>query len=230
MIRKLLLIASAVAMPVGFIAATAGPASAGKVIDPTLAPATASCALSGGTLSFKVPIGIPTPGGYVAPAKNKGNQIKIAGVTLTCTSSVVTGSFTGTASGKIKTTHVGEDPATFYSCVALVGVDPGPGATLSGSLKIKWSPPVGQKFASSKSVISISSVLGGVNGGGNGTFTIPGNPGTGFISGSFPGSDAGASSSSTTATALTEAQIATQCSAAGGVSTIALGSGTSTLQ
>jgi len=230
MIRKLLLIASAVAMPVGLIAATAGTASAAKVIDPTLAPATASCTSSGGTLTFKVPIGIVTPGGYVAPAKNKGNQIKIAGVTLTCTSPAVVGSFTGTASGKIKTTHVGEDPATFYSCIALVGVDPGPGATLSGSLKIKWTPPFGQKFASSKSVISISSVLGGVNGGGNGTFTIPGNPGTGFISGSFPGGDSGASSSSTTATALTEAQIGTQCTQAGGVSTIALGSGTSTLQ
>jgi hypothetical protein len=230
MIRKLLLIATAVAMPVGFIAATAGTASAGKVVDATLAPATASCTSSGGTLTFKVPIGIVTPGGYVAPAKNKGNQIKIAGVTLTCTSSAVAGTFTGTASGKIKTTHVGEDPATFYSCIALVGVDPAPGATLSGSLKIKWSPPVGQKFASSKSVVGISSVLGGVNGGGNGTFTIPGNPGTGSISDSFPGSDAGASSSATTATALTEAQLATLCSAAGGVSTIALGSGTSTLQ
>jgi hypothetical protein len=230
MIRKLLLIAAAVAMPVGFIAATAGTASAGKVIDPTLAPATASCTSSGGSLTFKVPIGIVTPGGYVAPAKNKGNQIKIAGVTLTCTSSAVAGSFTGTASGKIKTTHVGQDPATFYSCVGLIGVSPQPGATLSGSLKIKWSPPVGQKFASSKSVSSISSVLGGVDGGGHGTFTIPGNPGTGFISGSFPGSDAGASSSSTSATALTEAQLAPLCEAAGGVTTINLGSGTSTLK
>jgi len=229
MIRKLLLIASAVAMPVGFIAATAGPASAGKVIDPTLAPATASCALSGGTLSFKVPIGIPTPGGYVAPAKNKGNQIKIAGVTLTCTSSVVTGSFTGTASGKIKTTHVGQDPATFYNCTGLLGVSPQAGATLSGSLKVKWTPPVGQKFASSKSVIGISSVLGGVDGGGHGTFTIPGNVGTGFISGSFPGSDAGASSLSTTATADTETILASVCTSAAGLGTINLGTGTATL-
>jgi hypothetical protein len=230
MIRKLLLIAAAVAMPVGFIAATAGTASAGKVIDPTLAPATANCTLSGGSLTFKVPIGIVTAGGYQAPAKNKGNQIKIAGVTLTCTSSVVTGSFTGTASGKIKTTHVGQDPATFYSCTGLLGVSPQPGATLSGSLKVKWSPPVGQKFASSKSVIGISSVSGGVDGGGHGTFTIPGNPGTGSITGSFPGGDAGASSISTTATADTEGQLATQCSSTGGLSTVNLGSGTATLQ
>jgi len=69
-----------------------------------------------------------------------------------------------------------------------------------------------------------------VNGGGQGTFTIPGNPGTGFIRGSFPGTDAGASSSSTTATLDTETQLASQCMAAGGLTTIALGSGTSTLQ
>jgi hypothetical protein len=230
MLRKLLLIAAAVAMPLGFIAATAGTASAGKTIDPTLAPATANCTTSGGSLTFKVPIGIVTAGGYQAPAKNKGNQIKVSGVTLTCTSSVVAGTFTGTASGKIKTTHPGQDPATFYSCVALVGVSPQPGATLSGSLKIKWSPPAGQKFASSKSVTGISSVLGGTDMSGHGTFTIPGNPGTGSISGSFPGADAGASSTSTTATSLTEAQIGAQCTQAGGVSTIALGSGTSALQ
>jgi hypothetical protein len=225
MIRKLLLIASAVAMPVGFIAATTGTASAGKVVDATLAPATASCALSGGTLSFKVPIGIPTPGGYVAPAKNKGQQIKIVGLGLTCTSSAVVGTFTGTASGKIKTTHVGQDPATFYNCTGLVGVSPQPGATLSGSLKVKWSPPVGQKFASSKSVIGISSVLGGATG----TFTIPGNPGTGSITGSFPGLDAGASMSATTMIAGGVGTLATECTSAAGLGTVALGTGTATL-
>jgi len=230
LIRKMLLIAAAVAMPVGLVAATAGTASAGKIVDPTLAPATANCTVSGGTLTFKVPIGIVTAGGYQAPAKNKGNQIKISGVTLTCTSSVVAGSFTGTASGKIKTTHPGQDPATFYSCTGLLGVSPQPGATLGGSLKVKWSPPVGQKFASSKSVIAITSTSGGVDMGGHGTFTIPGNPGTGSISGSFPGADAGASSSSTTATAETESQLAAQCQTSGGLASLTLGSGTATLQ
>ena len=166
-----------------------------------------------------------TPGGYVAPAKNKGNQIKIAGLGLTCTSSAVAGTFTGTASGKIKTTHVGQDPATFYNCTSLVGVSPQAGATLSGSLKVKWAPPVGQKFASSKSVISISSVLGGVTG----TFTIPGNPGTGFISGSFPGSDAGASMTAITQIAGGVGTLATECTSAAGLGTVALGTGTATL-
>lgn len=231
MLRRVLLIAAAVAMPVGIVAATAGPAAAAKTIDNTGAPATASCTSSGGSLSFKVPIGIVTAGGYQAPTKNKGNQIKVTGVTLTCTSSAVSGSFTGSVSGKIKTANPSETPAQFYSCVALTGISPQPGATLSGTLKVKWSVPAGQKFAGgTKTTIGVTSILGGVDGGGHGTFTIPGNPGTGSLTGSFPGSDAGASSSSTDATADTEATLAAQCQSAGGLSTINLGSGPATLQ
>jgi hypothetical protein len=229
-IRKLVLTALAVAMPVGFVAATAGTAGAAKVIDNT-GPASASCTSSGGTITFKTPIGIVTPGGYVAPTKNKGQQIKVAGVVLTCTSSAVSGSFTGTISGKIKTTNPTDTPTQEYSCTGLVGVSPAPGGTLAGTLKVKWSVPAGQKFGGGpKSAITVTSILGGVNGGGQGTFTIPGNPGTGSISGSFAGSDAGASSTATNATADTEAQLAAACQAAGGLSSINLGSGTATLQ
>ena len=65
---------------------------------------------------------------------------------------------------------------------------------------------------------------------GDGTFTIPGNPGTGSISRSFPGSDAGASSTTTDATAQTESQLASECTSSSGLSTIPLGSGTASLQ
>jgi hypothetical protein len=51
-----------------------------------------------------------------------------------------------------------------------------------------------------------------------------------LVSGSFPGSDAGASSTSTDATQDNEGQLATLCSAAGGLSSITLGSGTASLQ
>jgi hypothetical protein len=231
MLRKMLLIAAAVAMPVGVVAATAGTAAAAKVIDATGPPATASCTTSGGSLSFKVPIGIVTAGGYTAPTKNKGQQIKVAGVVLTCTSSAVSGTFTGTISGKIKTTNPTDTPAQEYSCTGLLGVSPAPDATLAGTLKVKWAVPGGQKFAGgTKTGIIVSSILGGVNGGGQGTFTIPGNPGTGSLTGSFPGSDAGASSTSTDATADTEGQLAGLCTASGGVATIPLGSGSATLQ
>jgi hypothetical protein len=76
----------------------------------------------------------------------------------------------------------------------------------------------------------VTSILGGVNGGGDGTFSIPGNPGTGSIVGSVPGSDAGASSTSTSATAQTETMLAIQCPVAGGLNTIPLGTGTASLQ
>jgi len=231
MIRKTLLLAAAVAMPLGLLAATAGTASASSsVSDPTGAPATASCTLSGGTFTFKYAIGIGGSG-YVPPAKNKGNQIKVAGITLTCTSSAVSGSFTGVAAGKIKTTNPGDTPAEEYSCTSLVGVSPGPGGTLTGVLKVKWAAPAGQKFAGGKKTdVVLNSVLGGVNGSGDGTFTIPGNPGTGSISGSFPGSDAGASSTTTDATAQTEGTLAGECTSSSGLSTIPLGSGTASLQ
>lgn len=121
MIRKLLLIAAAVAMPVGIITATASTASAKSVEDMTGAPATASCNLSGGSLTFKTPLGIVTSGGYTAPVKNKGNKITVAGVTLSCTSSAVPqGTFTGTLSGKIKTANPGDTPAQEYNCTSLV--------------------------------------------------------------------------------------------------------------
>jgi hypothetical protein len=230
MLRKMLLIAAAVAMPVGIVTATAGTAGAAKTPDATGAPATASCSLSGGTISFKVPIGIVTPGGYQAPTKNKGQKIKIDGVNLTCTSSAVAGTFTGVAKGKITTTNPGDTPTQEYSCTGLVGVSPAPGGTLSGSLKIKWTPPVGQTFTGGKKTLNtITSIKGGVDGTGHGTFTIPGNPGTGSLTGSFPGSDAGASSTSTDATADTEATLAAQCQSAAGLSMINLGSGTASL-
>ena len=157
----------------------------------------------------------------------------MAGVTLTCTSSAVTGSFTGVAKGKIKTTDPSETPAQFYSCTGLLGVSPQPGGTLAGSLSVKWSPPLSpkQKFsAGKKTTIGITSIAGGVNMAGQGTFTIPGNPGTGSLTGSFPGSDAGASSTSTDATADTEGTLANQCSSTAGLGTINLGSGTASLQ
>ncbi len=233
MTRKMLLIALAVTMPVGIIASTAGTAWAGKITDATGAPATASCTLSGGSLTFKYGIGL-SGGSYVYPTKNKGNQIAVAGVTLTCTSSAVGGgstTFTGVASGKIKTADPTETPSTFYSCTSLEGVSPSAGGSLSGTLKVKWAVPAGQKFGGgSKTAIGVTSILGGTNNAGDGTFTIPGNPGTGSITGSFPGSDGGASSSSTDATTQNEGTLATECTQAGGLTTIPLGSGNGSLQ
>jgi hypothetical protein len=222
------MVIAALAISSGTIAATATVAAAKVTKDSVGAPATASCTSSGGTLTFKYPIGLGSA--YTPPAKNKGNQITVSGITETCTSSAVSGTFTGTVSGKIKTANKSESPATFYSCTSLEGVSPGPGGSLKGKLTIKWAAPAGQKFSPSKTKTAVSSVLGGTNASGQGTFTIPGVAGTGSVSGAFPGSDGGASSSSTTATQDTETQLAAQCETASGLGTIALGSGSSSLK
>ncbi len=231
MIRKMLMIAAAVAMPVGVIAVTAGTASAKPVTDTVGAPATASCTTSGGTLTFKYGIGIQTAGGYQPPTKNKGNQITVAGINITCTSSAVPqGSFSGVASGKLKTADPSESASSFYNCTNLQGVTPAAGGTLTGDLKVKWTAPANVKFSTKGTTIGVPSILGGVNGSGDGTFTIPGNAGTGSLVGAFPGTDGGASSTVESATASNEVVLAGQCQATGGLTTLSLGSGTAALQ
>ena len=231
MIRKMLMIAAAVAMPVGVIAVTAGTASAKPVTDTVGAPATASCTTSGGTLTFKYGIGIQTVGGYQPPTKNKGNQITVAGINITCTSSAVPqGSFSGVASGKLKTADPSESASSFYNCTNLQGVTPSAGGTLTGDLKVKWTAPANVKFSTKGTTIGVPSILGGVNGSGDGTFTIPGNAGTGSLVGAFPGSDSGASSQVQSATSENEGVLATQCQATGGLTSLALGAGTAALQ
>ncbi len=231
MLRKLLLVAGAAALPLGILAATAGTASAGGVTD-TTDGVNASCTTSGGTITFKTPIGVATPGGYVAPTKNKGQKIAISGVNLSCTSSAVSGTFTGVASGKLVSTNATESPATFYSAASILGNDPSPGGTLTGTLKVKWTAPVGQKFSDKKTAITINSTVGGLDVIGAdtyGSFTIPGST-PGSISGAFSGTDNGASSTTFVPTAQDEATLTTEATSVGGISTIALGSGTSALQ
>lgn len=231
MIRKMLMVAAAVAMPVGVIAATAGTASAKPVTD-SVAGATATCTTSGGTIGFHYAIGVAVPGGYVPPAKNKGQKITISGVDLSCTSSAVAGTFTGVASGKLASTNPGESAADFYSAASIEGNDPSAGGTLSGSLKVAWTAPPNQKFSSKDSVITIHSTVGGtttIGGDTYGSFTIPGTTPS-SISGAFGGSDSGASSTTFAPTAQDEAALTVEATGAGGISTITLGSGSAALQ
>jgi len=227
----MLLVAGAAALPLGILAATAVPASAGGTID-TTDGATATCTSSGGTITFKTPIGIATAGGYVSPTKNKGQKIAIAGVNLSCTSSAVSGTFTGVASGKLVSTNPTESAAVFYSAATILGNDPAAGGTLSGALKVKWSAPAGQKFSDKKSTITINSVVGGtttISGDTYGSFAIPGST-LGSTAGAFGGSDSGASTTQFVPTGPDEAALTTEATSAAGISSIPLGSGTASLK
>lgn len=231
MIRKMLLVAAAAAMPMGFVAATAGTASA-KAITLTTTGVDATCTLSGGTIAFHYGIGVAGVGTYVPPTKNKGQKIAISGVNLTCTSPAVPLPFTGTAKGKLKSTNPTESASTFYSATSILGNDPSAGGTLSGSLKVKWVPPAGYKFSAKTSVLTINSTNGGTTTIGSdtyGSFTIPGTT-PGSITGAFAGTDNGASATTFVPTAQDEAALTTEATTAPGITSITLGTGTASLQ
>jgi hypothetical protein len=89
------------------------------------------------------------------------------------------------------------------------------------------------KFLQKKTAFQVNSVLGGINGASQGTFTIPGDPGTilsDCTTGGFPGNDVGVSSTLTDATAQTEITLASDCASTAGLGTISLGTGTASLK
>ena len=222
--RRLFMLATVVVLSAGFIVASSGIASAAKVIDNVGAPDGVSCAPVGGSLNFKVPIG--NGGSYVVPTKNKGNKITISGVSVhNCVDyGQVSGTFSGTISGKITITNPSQNPAAFYSCANLQGPIPSAGGTLKGTLKIKWSPPPGQTFSPKDSIVTFSDAFGQTTTQGGVTyaqFAVPYTTPLG-VTGAFPGADGGASSSFNASSANGLGSILAQCGTAGGVSSLML--------
>ncbi|MGO8871076.1 MAG: hypothetical protein ACLQPH_06685 [Acidimicrobiales bacterium] len=186
MIRKLLLVAAAAAMPVGMIAATGGIASAkAPPVDAT--HATISCTTISGSATFVPPVTADESAGS-ASIKIKA---KVSGCTTNDGVTVVSGGATGTLT---TTRTAGEN-----GCTALAG-----GSLATGALTTKWkSTPA---LSSGSSVINVNSIAGSVLGNGNAGFNIPGTVPNGAPSGSFQGTDAGAgdmTSAQTTLPALT---------------------------
>ena len=231
MMKKMLLLAAAVAMPVGVVAATAGTASA-KTTTLTVTGVDATCTTTGGTIGFHYGIGVAGVGTYTYPTKNKGQKIAITGVDLSCTSPAVPGTFTGVGAGKLVSTNPSESPSTFYSAASILGNDPSPGGTLTGSLVVKWTAPAGYKFSAKTSTLTIHSVTGGtttIDHDTYGDFTIPGTT-PGSITGAFDGTDGGASATTFQPTAQDEAALTTEATTAPGITAIGLGSGTADLK
>lgn len=240
MIRKMLLAAVSVALPMGFVVATAGVASA-VTVDPTGpvsdgGPAAVGCSASGGTMTLKYAVGYGGP--FVPPRVNKGNQATISGIDLSCSpvySSWDT-SFTGVASGKITITDPSESPAAFYTCALFDEAVPPAGGTLSGSLKIKWTPPAGQKFSAGKtSTLDFSSIEGSDTVIGDDTYAqisipAPGGPAP-TVTGSFPGTDNGNESSVTLDSSEDVDALTNTCDATtSGLKAISFGTGDNTGQ
>lgn len=191
MIRKLLVVATAVAMPISVIAAFGGTSGAAAVkVDAT--HYTVTCSGISGTVKFSPPVTTNESAG--------SGTTSIKAVLTGCTATPTAG---GTAiaitsakvSGSLTTTRTaGEN-----GCVALAG-----GSTATGTLTTKWKTT--PKLLTATSSISVNSISGGVGSDGNASFQIPGTVPNGAASGAFQGTDSGNSdntSAQTTEPALT---------------------------
>jgi hypothetical protein len=204
MIRKLLIVASAVVIPMGVIAVSGGVASAN-----TSGPAAKDsiiCKAITGTLHFNRPLNNT---GYTS-----GTIVTTVSATLSkCTA---TGSFKVTVSkGAVKgtiTSSAGTKTKPVGKCASLIG-----SATETGALTTAWTstPSV------PASVVHARSDLGGTHSG-HGTFTIPGSVSNSpSPTGSFGGTaQTGSLDKSVAQTTLTTAAILTACKS--GVSSLSI--------
>jgi len=203
MIRKLLLVAAATAMPIGFIAASGGMASAKAAPPVNATTATVTCTGIAGTAKFSP---------AVTTDETAGTGTTTIKATLTgCTTNdgvTVTG---GKVAGALTTTRTaGEN-----GCVALAG-----GSSATGNLVTTWK--TSPKLTSPTSTIKVTSIAGSIGSDGNATFSIPGNTPNGTPSGSFQGTNAGASDTTTAQTTTSAASILSTCEGKKGLKSISI--------
>jgi hypothetical protein len=211
MIRKLLLVAAAVAMPVGMIAGTADVAGATVIVVTTN---TASCNAIAGTLTFSHPLS--TAGVSLAPGGTYTLKTKVVATLTKCTTNkaamvITKGSVTGTIS---QTTHnTGTTPIKVATCTGLEGAQ-----TITAPLTTKWTVKAPSTVA--PTVSHFNQFVGGtaiIGTTAYGTFTLPGAGGITSSTGSFEGTDHGASNVTNARTVLTAGALLTACNKSTGV-------------
>jgi hypothetical protein len=201
MLRKLLLVAAATAMPIGFIAATGGLASAKPAPPVNATTATVTCTGISGSAKFSPAI---------TSDEAAGSGTTTINATLTgCTTNdgvTVTGA---KVAGTLDTTRTaGEN-----GCIALAG-----GSSAAGNLVTTWK--TSPKLVSKTSTIAVTSIAGSVGSDGNATFSIPGNTPNGTPSGSFQGTNHGASDTTTAQTTTSALSILSTCEGKKGLKSI----------
>ncbi len=210
MLRKMLLIAAATAMPLGFMAAVGGSAGAGA---PKVNATDATVSCTGITGSVKIKPAITSD--EAAGLSTISIKAKLSGCTtndgVTVTSASVKGALTSTRTA-------GEN-----GCAELASGTGGTGE--SGTLTTKWKTT--PALSSGSSVIHPTSFSGTLLGSGYVAFSIPGSTPNGTPSGSFQGTNAGASDQTTGQTKETGVQLITACGGKKGLSTIDLTSSAS---
>ncbi|MGD0394014.1 MAG: hypothetical protein ABSC41_15390 [Acidimicrobiales bacterium] len=201
MIRKLLVVAAAIAMPVSVFAVSGGMASASN--PHTAASDTIKCTKLTGTVKFSPKL---TDTGYTSGATTTTVNVKLSG--CTAAGSFKTKVSGGTVTGTIKGA-AGTSSSPSGKCAALTGSN-----TDAGKLTTKWTATP----ADAPSVLTVKSVAGGTKSS-HGTFTIPGTA-KGTATGSFLGSNKGASDKTVAQTTETLTQILASC--ATGLSSLAI--------
>jgi hypothetical protein len=198
MIRKLLLVAAATAMPIGLVVASGGMASAAKSPPVNATTAKVTCTGITGTAKF-------SPAVTAKETAGSGTTTITASLTgCTTTDGVkVTGA---KVAGTLTTTRTaGEN-----GCAALAG-----NTSDKGKLTTTWKTT--PKLATPTSSIAVNSIAGSVGSNGHASFKIPGSTPNGTASGSFQGTNHGASDTTTAQSTATAASILTTCEGKAGL-------------
>jgi hypothetical protein len=196
--KKLLLTAAAVAMPLGAIAATTGVAgAAAPKVDVT--HASIDCTGVTGTVKFAPALTL----GGTSP-ENSNIKLALSG----CTVSGVAG-VTVTAGKGAGVLH-----SATNSAVALLGPN-----AVTGSVNIKWTSS--SKLSSKMSTVTVTVVTGGTPSDGYASLAVL--SGDASVSGDFAGSDSGATSTLYTETTQTTAALGTAAAGSKGLKSVTLG-------
>jgi hypothetical protein len=202
MIRKMLVVAAAIAMPVSIIAVSGGMAGASSPHTGSATTDTVSCTKIAGSVKFSPAL---TSKGYTDGVTTTTVTATLSGCTAKGTYSVkVTG---GSVTGTIKSTKGKGGTCTGLAAKSI---------TDAGTLTTKWTATP----AVPNSGLNIKSIAGGVKNN-HGTFTIPGTT-KGTAAGSFQGTNKGASDKTVAQTTDTTSQLLTACGSSKGLSSLAI--------
>jgi hypothetical protein len=196
--KKMLLGAAAIAMPLGLVASTGGIASAGvPKVDVT--NATIDCTSVTGMVKFAPALTLT--GGS---PENSNVKVQLSGCTVSGVSGVTISA--GKGAGVLHSAS--------NSAVALLGPN-----AVTGQVKIKWTSNV--KLTSKLSTVTVTVVTGGTPADGYASLAIT--AGNASVAGDFSGTDSGASSTLYTETTQTVGTLTTEAQGKKGIKSINLG-------
>jgi hypothetical protein len=204
MIRKLLMVAAAIALPVSVVAVSGEIAGASNGHAGSASTDTITCTKITGTVSFSPKL---TLKGYTSGSTTTTVKATVSGCRVkgTFADKVTSGTMTGTIKGS-----AGTATSPSGTCAGLTRSN-----SVTGALSARWKATPGVP----SSVLTLKSITGAIKSN-HGTFTIPGSI-KGSAAGPFEGTNRGASDKTVAQTTETATQLATAC--ATGISSLAIG-------